>query len=150
MDGREGVAMGVTPLIEGCGEVLPPVKAIGALERVGGPLPGPIRIGSASLPGHHPDAGMGLPPERHGLGLTIGPERERSPPFAIAQPGPIGLACAIGPIVDAEHLGVAKAGQGRRRSRRRRVWRLTAKPRARLRRTPALPPALSRSAPACA
>ena len=109
IDGLEGVAMGVKHLIEGFGEVLQQVKAIGDLDRVGGALPGPVRIGSGPIPGDHADAGMGLEPEGEGLGLPIGQEGQRSPPFEIDQHGPIGLALAIGPIVDAEHLGCGQS-----------------------------------------
>ena len=47
-------------LVESFGEVLQQVNAIRDLDRVGGALPGPIRIGSKPTPGDHADAGMGL------------------------------------------------------------------------------------------
>jgi len=112
MDGREGVAMGVQHLVKSFGAVVQQVNAIGDLDRVGGTWPGSVRVGSESIPSAHADAGMGLQPERHGLGLTIRQEGERSPPFEIDQHGPLGLALAIGPIVDAEHVGCAHTGAG--------------------------------------
>jgi hypothetical protein len=104
MDRLKGAAMSVKPLIEGFGEVLQQVKAIGHLDGVGGTLSGPLRIGSGPIPSDHADAGMGLQPEGAGLGLTIGPEGERPPPFEIDPHGPRGLALAIRPLVDTEHV----------------------------------------------
>jgi hypothetical protein len=52
--------MGMKDLIQGFGEVLQQVKAIGDLDRVGGPLSGPVRVSSGPIPGHHADARMGL------------------------------------------------------------------------------------------
>ena len=112
IDGIQGVAMGIKHRIEGLGEVRPQVHAIGDLDRVGGPLPGPVCSSSGPIPSDHADAGMRLAPEGHGLGVTIRQEGERSPPFEIDQHGPIGLALAIRPIVDAEHLGCAHIGEG--------------------------------------
>jgi hypothetical protein len=100
-DGRKGLAMGMKDLIQGFGEVLQQVSASGDLDRVGGALPGPLRVGSESIPGDHTDAGMGLSPEGHGLGLTIGPEGERSPPCEIDPHSPRALAFAQGEIVHA-------------------------------------------------
>ena len=60
IDGIQGFAMCIKPLVEGFGEVLHQVKAIRDLDRVGGALPGPIRIGSKPITGDHADAGMGL------------------------------------------------------------------------------------------
>jgi len=112
MDGLEGVAVGVQHLVEGFGEGLPQVNAIGDLDRVGGALTGPVGVRSGPIPGDHADAGMGRSPEGEGLGLTIGPEGERSPPFEIAPHGALGLAFPRGPIINAEHLG---CGKGRKR-----------------------------------
>jgi hypothetical protein len=55
---------------------------------------------------------MGLSPEGQGLGLTVGPEGQRSSPLEIDQHGPIGLAFAIRSIVNAEHVGGGHAWQG--------------------------------------
>ncbi len=104
--------MSVKDLIEGFGEVLQQVKAIGDLDRVWGALPGPVRIGSGPIPGDHADARMGLEPEGEGLSLTIGQEGERPPPFEIDQHGPIGLALAIRPIVDTEDVGSGNTWEG--------------------------------------
>jgi hypothetical protein len=112
LDGRAGIALGVQPLREGCGEVLPQVNAIGAVARGGGPLPGPGRRRSGPIPADHADAGLGLQPEGPGLGLTIGQAGERAPPFASAQHGPISLALALGPSVDAEPVGCAHTAEG--------------------------------------
>jgi hypothetical protein len=60
MNGFEGLAMPVEHLVEGFRKVLQQVQAIGHLERGGGALPGPVRIGSKPIPGDHADAGMGL------------------------------------------------------------------------------------------
>lgn len=60
MDGLQGFAMWIKHLVEGFGEVLQQVKAIGALDRVGGAWPGSIRLGSQPITGDHADAGMGL------------------------------------------------------------------------------------------
>ncbi len=60
MDGLKGVAMGVKSLVEGLHEVLPQVKAVRNLERVGGAWPASVRIGSGPIPGDHTDAGMSL------------------------------------------------------------------------------------------
>jgi hypothetical protein len=54
------VAMGVKSLVEGLHEVLPQVKAVRNLERVGGAWPASVRIGSGPIPGDHTDAGMSL------------------------------------------------------------------------------------------
>jgi hypothetical protein len=112
IDRLKGVAMSVKHLVEGFGEVLQQVKAIGHLDGVGGALSGPIRIGSGPIPSEHADAGMGLQPEGEGLGLTIGQEGERPPPFEIDQPSPLGLALAIRPIVDTEHVRRGHIGEG--------------------------------------
>ena len=104
MDGLKGVAMGVKSLVEGLHEVLHQVKAVRNLDRVGGALPASVRIGSGPIPGDHTDAGMGLSPQGHGFGLTIGPEGERSTPLEINQDGPIGPTFPNGPGVDTEHL----------------------------------------------
>jgi hypothetical protein len=96
--------MGVQHLIESFGEVLQQVKAIGDLDRLGGTLPGPVRVCSGPIAGDHADAGMGLQPEGAGLGLTIGQKGERAPPLEVNQHGAIGLAFPVGPVVDAEHL----------------------------------------------
>jgi hypothetical protein len=60
IDRLKGVALDVQDLIEGFGEGLPQVHAIGARERVGGALPGPIRRGAGPIPGDYADARMGL------------------------------------------------------------------------------------------
>ena len=140
--------MDVKHLVEGFGEVLSQVEAIRNLDCVGGALPGAVRIGSGAIAADHVDAGMRLSPQGHGLGLTIGQEGERSMPLEINQDGPIGLTFPNGPVVDAEHLGGATSGRGRRRHRRTRGLRLTRRPRRRLRRPPAVPasaPALGTS-----
>ena len=105
IDGREEMAVGVTPLVEGCGQVLPQVKAVGHLDRVWGTLRGPVRIGSGALAGDHAHTGRALEPEGEGLGLPIRQEGQRAPPFTVEQHGAIGLACLVGPVVDAEYLG---------------------------------------------
>jgi hypothetical protein len=102
-------------------------------------LPDPVRVCAGPIPGDHADAGMGLSPAGDGLGLTSGPESERSPPVEVDPHGPRGRALAIGPILHAEPVGGATAGRGRRRSRCRSVWRLTARPKAQRNRAPALP-----------
>jgi hypothetical protein len=104
--------VGVKHLVEGLREVLPQVKAIGDLDRVGGPLPGAVCIGSGPIPGDHADAGMGRQPEGHGFGLTIGQEGERSLPLEIDRYRPIPLTFPNGPIVDAEHLGGGHIWEG--------------------------------------
>ena len=85
--------------------MLPQVNAGGDLDRVGGALPGSGRSGSGSISSDHADAGMRLHPQGHGLGLTIGPEGERSMPRAINQDGPLGPTFPNGPVVDTEPLG---------------------------------------------
>jgi hypothetical protein len=104
MNGLEGLDMSVKHLVEGFHEVLQQVNASGDLDRVGGALPGAVRIGSGALPGDHADAGMGLSPQGDGLRLTIGPEGERSMPLEINQHRSIDLTFPNGPVVDAEHL----------------------------------------------
>jgi hypothetical protein len=88
------------------------VKAVRDLDRVGGALPGAVRVGSRSIPGDHADAGMGLQPEGHGFGLTIGQEGERSLPFQIDEHRPIRPTFPNGPIVDAEHVGGSHLWEG--------------------------------------
>ena len=112
LDRLTGVAMSVQHLVEGCGEVWPPVKASGPRDRVGGALSGPIRLGSGPIPGDHTDAGMGLEPEGAGCALTSRPEGERPPPFAIAQHSPLRLALALRPIVDTEHVRRGNTWEG--------------------------------------
>ena len=80
MDGLEAVAVGVTHLVEGFGQVLQQVQAISNLDRVWGTVLGPVRIGSGPIAGDHADTGMGLEPEGEGLGLPIRQEGQRSPP----------------------------------------------------------------------
>ena len=60
IDGLESVTIGVKHLVEGFNEVLQQVKAIRDLDRVGGALPGSVRICSRPIPGDHADARMGL------------------------------------------------------------------------------------------
>jgi hypothetical protein len=105
IDGRAGLALRIQDRIESCGEVLQQVNAIGALARLGGTLPGPVRVCAGPIPGDHADAGMGLSPAGDGLGLTSGPESERSPPVEVDPHGPRGRALAIGPILHAEPVG---------------------------------------------
>jgi len=112
MDGLKGVALGVKYLVESFGEVLHQVQAVRDLDRVGGALPGSVRIGSGPIPSDHTDAGMGLSPQSHGLGLTIGPEGERSTPLEINHDGPIGPTVPHGPVVDTKHLGCRNIGEG--------------------------------------
>ena len=104
--------MGGKHLVEGFGEVLPQVKAVGHLERVWGTLLGPVRIGSGPIAGDHADPGMGLEPEGEGLGLPIRQEGQRSPPFKVDQHGSIGLAFLVGPVVDAEYPGCGTSRNG--------------------------------------
>ena len=111
-DGLQHMVMGIEHLVEGFGEVLPQVKAIGDLDRIGGALLGSVRRGSGSISSDHADAGMCLPPQGYGLGLTIGPEGERSMSLKINPDGPIGLTFPNGPVVDAEHLGCRNVREG--------------------------------------
>ena len=112
MNGREEVAVGSKHRVEGFGQVLQQVKAVGHLDRVWGTLPGPVRIGSGPIAGDHADTGMGLEPEGEGLGLPIRQEGQRSPPFKVDQHGSIALAFLVGPVVDAEDLGGGTSRQG--------------------------------------
>jgi hypothetical protein len=64
--------MSVQHLGESFGEALQQVQAIRDLERVADALPGSVGINSGMLPSDHPDAGMGLSPSGHDLGLTTG------------------------------------------------------------------------------
>jgi len=112
MDGFAAVTRGVKHLVEGFGEVLQQVKAVGHLDRGGGPWPGPVGIGAGPLAGDHAAPGMGLAPAGDGRGLPIRHEGQRSPPFKVAQHGAIGLALLVGPVVDAE-----SPGGGTRRNR---------------------------------
>jgi hypothetical protein len=104
--------MSVTDRVEGFGEVWQQMNAIGDLDRVGGAVPGPGRIGSGPIPRDHADAGMGLSPKGKGRGLTIGQKGERSPLFEVDQHGPIALAFPHGPIINAEHLGCGPGRKG--------------------------------------
>jgi hypothetical protein len=112
IDGLQRVVMGIEHLVEGFGEVLPQVKAIGDLDRVGGALLGSVRIGSGLISSDHADAGMRRPPQDHGLGLTIGQEGERSMPLEINQDGPIGPTFPHGPVFDTAHLGCRHVREG--------------------------------------
>ena len=104
MAGRKGVAMGVQDLVEGFGAVLSQVQAVRDLDRVGGALPASVRIGSGPIPGDYPDTGMGLSPQGHSVGLTVGQAGERSTPLEIHPDGPLGPTLPTGPVVDPEHL----------------------------------------------
>jgi hypothetical protein len=148
MDGLEAVAVGVTHLVEGFGQVLQQVQAISNLDRVWGTVLGPVRIGSGSIAGDHADAGRGLSLAGEGLGLAIRQEGQRSLPFEIDPHGPIGLAFLVGQSSTPSTWGVGQAGRGRRRRSRSWVGRLMGRPNAQLNCTPAMPPAPWRHAPA--
>jgi hypothetical protein len=60
IDGLEDVAVGVQHLVEGFGQVLQQVKALGNRERVWSSLLGPVRLGVGPIAGDHADAGRGL------------------------------------------------------------------------------------------
>ena len=60
IDGLKGVALGVKYLVEGFGQVLQQVQAVGHLDRVWGTVLGPVRIGSGPIAGDNADTGMGL------------------------------------------------------------------------------------------
>ena len=60
IDSLEGMALGIKHLVEGLGEVLQQMKAIGDLDRGGRSQPRPIRIGSRPIPGDHLDSRMGV------------------------------------------------------------------------------------------
>jgi hypothetical protein len=51
--------MGVKHPVESFGEGLQEVEAVGALDRVGGALSGPVGIGLRPITDDHADAGMG-------------------------------------------------------------------------------------------
>ena len=104
--------MGVKHRVEGFGQVLQQVKAVGNLDRVWGTWPGAVCIGSGPIAGDHADAGIGLQPSGHGLGLTIRQEGECSTPLEINHDGPIGPTLPNGPVVDPEHVGGAHVWEG--------------------------------------
>jgi hypothetical protein len=112
MDSLQGAARGVKHLVEGCQKVVPEVHAIGNLDRVGGALPGAVRLGSGPLPGDDADARMGLSPPGEGLRLTIGQKGERPMPLEIDPHRPLRRPFPKGPVVDAEHLGWGDTREG--------------------------------------
>jgi hypothetical protein len=104
--------MRTTPLLPGLGPMLPQVKAVRDLDRLGGPLAGAVRIGFRTSAGHDLDPRMPAQPLGEGAGGAIGEKGHRAVPLHIDADRPRRLPFPIGPIIHPEDGGGGMHRQG--------------------------------------
>jgi hypothetical protein len=77
-------AVGGNALLDGLGEVLPQVEAVGDLDGVRCPGPGSVGVRAGAVPADDLDAGVGGQPVREGLGVAA-----QSSPASSPRPPPL-------------------------------------------------------------
>ncbi len=127
-------------LVQRFREILQQMKAVRNLGGAGRALTGALGIRTRPIPRDHLHPGVLPEPLRHGLGGALREQGHGLAALQVHQDRAIGVPFPQGEIVHPQHPGRGERRGGCRRSRRSRVFRLTARSHAWPRRTPALPP----------
>jgi len=126
----------VEHLLQGLGEIAEEMKPIGDLRGGGGPLTRPVCVGGRAIARDHLDPRMVLEPLRQRVALAVWEERDGLAAFQVHEGGALRVAFPQRLIIHAQDPG-----------RREVRLRLTRRSHAWPRRTPAVPPSATPSAP---
>src|ERR671932_1930970 len=97
--------MAAREALDGLGQVLQQMPAIGYLYCVWSSLASSIGVGSGSVPANDLDAGMLLEPSDKRLGSAIGEQVYGAMPLQVHEDRPVSLCTAQGEVVDAQYPG---------------------------------------------
>ncbi len=101
----EAGAVGCGALLDGLGQVLPQVEAVGDLDGARCPGGGAVRVGAGPVPADDLDAGVGGQPVRQGLGVASFEEVERGAGLDVDDQRAVVLAAPDREVVDPEYPG---------------------------------------------
>lgn len=97
-------------LLDGFGQVLPQVEAVGDVDGVRGAEPGGFGVGGGAVAADDLHSGVGGQPGAHGFDGAVGQQVGRAAGLDVHQDGRVGVALAQCELIDPQHTRCRRTG----------------------------------------